>query len=158
MENKTQQTNWPDEIIAMAGYWEPIAFMVRGGRGVKGMEQDPFPYSEAMAQKLARIGINMATWHYYKGLGIETEEEEMQKTATFFDILRQYGIRKSVYINLGSFFADTFPVENPEAEKWLSLDQFGMPPTVHVQHRICRICRQGSTQSYKGSGGGAHPV
>lgn len=116
-----------DDIMAMAGYWEPIAFVVRGGRGVKGLEQDSFPYSEEMARKLAGIGINIASWHYYKGLGIRTEEEEMQRTTQFFRILDNYGIIKSVYINLGSFFADTFLDENPQAEQWLSIDQFGLP-------------------------------
>jgi len=114
-----------DDIFASAGYWEPIAFTIRRGKNYVGLQDDEYPYSEEMAKKLHDIGITVAIWHYYKGLGEKAEQEEMKKTAKFFKHLDKYGITRGVYINAGSFFVDTFIAENPEAKDWVAYDQWG---------------------------------
>ena len=115
-----------DDILAMAGYWEPVSMLVAAGRASVDIESDEYPYSKEMAQKLADIGISVVVWHYYKGLGIETEEPEMRKTAEFFKHCQQCGLDRGVYINAGSVFADTFFAENPHARDWVAVDQYGM--------------------------------
>jgi len=122
---KVEKVNLDDDIFASTGYWEPMAFIKRGGRAVVGLEDDEYPYSEEMAKKLSDVGINLVVWHYYKGLGIKTEEEEMQKTAKFFKHCEKYGLTKGVYINSGSIFADTFIAENPDFADKIAIDQFG---------------------------------
>lgn|GEM_PF-6870117 len=126
---------WHEDIIAMAGYWEPVSFQIRNGRAYRGIREDDFPYSKAMAEKMERLGINLVVWHYYKGLGIQTEEEEMQNTAGFFKHLPN-SIGKGAYINIGSFFADTFLSENPQANNWLTRDQNGLPQQYSEYYRI----------------------
>ncbi len=123
---KVTETGLDNNIFAMAGYWEPKSFQTRGGRAYKGLKSDDYPYSEQMAEKLSSIGINVVVWHYYKGLGIKTEEPEMKRTASFFKHCEKYGITKGVYINSGSIFADTFIAENPDFAEMMSVDQFGM--------------------------------
>lgn len=135
-DKKPEKQDWKNDIIAFAGYWEPIAFIKRGGRQYRGIDKDHYPYSEEMARKLSKIGINLVVWHYYKGVGIKTEEEEMKQTAGFFKHCERYGIGKGVYINNGSFFADTFLSENPQAKKWLSRDQFGQPHQYSEFYRV----------------------
>jgi hypothetical protein len=125
MADRKMNPRIDNDIIALAGYWEPISFTVRGGRAYKGIYDDNYPYSEKMAKHLSEIGISTVIWHYYKGLGIKTEEEEMRKTAKFFKACDKYGLIKGVYINFGSVFADTFFSENPEYSDWPSLDQYG---------------------------------
>jgi hypothetical protein len=112
-----------DDIVAMAGYWEPVSMVVSSGRAPADIENDEYPYSSDMAQKLAEIGISVVVWHYYKGLGVKTEEPEMQKTAEFFEHCQRYGLNKGVYINAGSVFVDTFFSENPQAKEWIAVDQ-----------------------------------
>jgi hypothetical protein len=126
LRQKNKSDNRLDhDIVAMTGYWEPNSFAIRGGIAHEDIETFEYPYSEQIAKKLSKIGINLVSWHYYKGLGIKMEEEEMQKTAQFFKHCEKYGISKGVYINAGSVFADTFIAENPEAKDWMSYDQWG---------------------------------
>ncbi|MFH1613988.1 MAG: beta-galactosidase trimerization domain-containing protein [Planctomycetota bacterium] len=120
-------SNLDDEIVVLMSYHEPVAFTIRGGRAHKDLENDSFHYSEQLAKKLADLGVNIAVWHCYKGLGIKTEAAETQKTAQFFKHLKKYGISCGVYINQGSIFADTFIAENPQAKDWIAVDQFGLP-------------------------------
>lgn len=132
-----------NDIVAMAGYWEPTAFIVRGGRATRGLESDPYPYSEELAAKLADIGINLVVWHYCKGLGIETEAEEMGRTTAFFRHCENHGITKGVYINAGSVFVDTFFAETPDARDWIARDQWNQPQQYSEYYRAYfrwRLC------------------
>ena len=132
-----------DDIILMAGYWEPDTFIIRGGRSDRNIEEDNYPYSEEMAAKLSRLGITLAVWPFYKGIGIKTEQETMDRTAGFFRHLEKYGIHKGTYVNLASVFVDTFFQENPEMWDHLAYDQYGAPHfysefyRIYYRYRIC---------------------
>ncbi|MFH1614462.1 MAG: beta-galactosidase trimerization domain-containing protein [Planctomycetota bacterium] len=120
--DKLESAKIDNDIFAMAGFWEPRSFQPR----YKGMWQDNYPYSEEMAGKLSAVGISVVVWHYYKGLGIKTEQKEMRNTAVFFKHLEKFGITRGVYINGGSVFADTFIAENPDFADKIAIDQFGL--------------------------------
>jgi len=140
----TDKVKLEDDIVAEAGYWEPVSVLIRGGVAYDGLEDDKYPYSPEMAEKLCEIGINLAIWPYYKAIGIENEEqEEMQKTAEFFKHLDKYGITKGVYINQGTIFQGPFLAENPEARDWVALDPWGKPQPYSEFYRSYhkqRIC------------------
>ena len=135
------------DIVAMAGYWEPNSFAIRAGIAHKDLESFDYPYSEQMAKKLSKIGVNLVCWHYYKGLGVKTEQEEMEKTTKFFRHCEEYGISKGVYVNAGSVFSDTFFAENPEAKDWIACDQWGHNRQYSEYYRCYyrwRICASNS--------------
>lgn len=88
-----------------------------------------------MAAQLAGLGINVAIWHGYKGLGIENERADMELTRQFGEHCRKHGILLATYCNLGTFFAECFFEETPEAEQWLARDSFGQPQVYSELYR-----------------------
>ena len=132
-----------DDILIMSGYWEPDSFIIRGGRSSVDIHIDDSPYSEEMAKKLSDLGVNLAVYPFYKGLGIRTEQPAMDRTARFFELLDKYNIHKGTYINIASVFADTFFAENPDMRKLLAIDQYGEPHfysefyRCYYRYRLC---------------------
>lgn len=120
--------DWRCDILAACGYWEPLAFLRRKGNTTQDDEERYLQaHTEPMADRLAELGINVAIWHGYKGLGIGHERLDMELTARFGEHCRRRGILLATYCNLGTFFAESFFAETPEAEEWLARDAFGQP-------------------------------
>ena len=109
-----------DGVVALAGYLEPLAHRRRNGMGVVDDEarHAAFYGSEAV-RTLAELGVTGVIWPGYKGLGIEHERPEWELLKPFREALERAGIELGVYLQCGSYFAETFYVENPEA-RWNS--------------------------------------
>lgn len=122
------EPDWQHDVLAACGYWEPLAFLRRRGNTSDNDErQYRHAHSEDMARKLARLGINVAIWHGYKGLGIEQERPDMELTRQFGEHCRRHGILLATYCNFGTFFAESFFAETPEAEAWVARNSLGEP-------------------------------
>jgi len=128
--------DWRHDVLAACGYWEPLAFLRR--RGTTTTDDEALylrRHSEAMARQLADLGINVAIWHGYKGLGIEFERPDMELTRQFGEHCRRHGVLLATYCNLGTFFAESLFAEKPEAEEWLAMDAFGQPQVYSELYR-----------------------
>ena len=120
----------------MAGNWEPLAFLRRaGGYCVNDERRYEEEHTEKMAKKLSAAGVTAVIWHCYKGLGFRIEKEEMEYTRRFGRHCRKHGIKLGTYINVGSFFAETFFLEKPQARNWLSRDVHGQPHSYSEYYR-----------------------
>lgn len=120
--------DWRHDILAACGYWEPLAFLRRRGNATEDDEECyQRAHTESMALQLAELGINVAIWHGYKGLGIKNERADMELTRQFGEHCRRHGVLLATYCNLGTFFAESFFSETPEAEDWVARDVLGQP-------------------------------
>lgn len=117
-----------DQVLAICGFWEPLAFLRRRGTTRTDDERHfRAAHTRAMAEALAERGLNAVIWHGYKGLGLEAERAEMELTRQFFTHCHDLGIVTGAYCNFGTFFAETMFEENPQARAWPALDPFGQP-------------------------------
>ena len=72
-----------DDIILMAGYWEPDTFIIRGGRSDRTSKRTTTPTPKRWRPTPAWA----SPWRYgpsTRGIGIKTEQETMDRTAGFF--------------------------------------------------------------------------
>lgn len=133
-----------DGVVALAGNWEPLAHKRRSGMGVVDDEAQHFAcYGSKTVRKLADLGVTGVIWPGYKGLGIDHERPEWEHLKPFRSELERAGIELGVYLQCGSYFAETFYIENPEARAWTALDYWGKPHVYseyyrrYFRHRPC---------------------
>jgi hypothetical protein len=93
-------------------------------------EKDYLRYhTEENVKRIAATGVRMPRiLHFYKGFGLTAEHAEMQRTVELSRLLHQYGLKVPVYIG-GTMFSETFFSEQPEAQQWVRIDQWGQPVT-----------------------------
>lgn len=82
-------------------------------------------HSEEMVELMAKLGVNMAVTHYFKGFGLEHERAEAQRTARLVQLARKHGIRVIGYCQFRSLYYETFMLEEPSAENWIQRDPLG---------------------------------
>lgn len=140
------QTVWNSNgVIALAGYWEPLAHYRRNG----GWQRDDETHHARMhgvetIERLKDMAVTGVIWPGYKGLGIEFERAEWdQNLRPFARMLERTGIELGVYLQCGSYFAETFYDENPQAREWTAVDYWGQPQIYseyyrrYYRHRPC---------------------
>jgi hypothetical protein len=126
---RSSQPWWIQEGVRDAPHHhEPIAFIRRRGGGAEDIEAYyEKEFSEDAARRLAEMGYNYLETCYFKGLGLEAEQEEIQRTAKFIRACHRHGIRVGVYTQWGSLFNETFFLEVPEARSWVQIGVDGKP-------------------------------
>ncbi|MEX0777049.1 MAG: hypothetical protein WD042_15195 [Phycisphaeraceae bacterium] len=133
-----------DSILAIAAYHEPLAFYRRrGGWYADSEEHHARFYQQDTVEKLAALGVTTVVWPGYKGLGLAIERAEMQSLKPFKKLLDRAGLELGVYLQCGSYYAETFYEENPQAHEWTALDYWGKPQPYsefyrcYWRHRPC---------------------
>ena len=127
---ESKQPWWKSEIILDGPLppHEPLAFMRRRGACyVDIAEVYDHQYSEAEAKRLAECGHTFIEICFFKGIGLEAEKLEMERTKRFIKYLQKYGVRAGVYTQWGSLFTETFFREIPEARSWVQIGVDGKP-------------------------------
>ena len=127
-KNLLKEIVWPSN--------EPLAFERRRGRSTTNVEElYRKAHSEENIKKIAALGVKIlgsggggGGVHFYKGLGLELEREEMQNTKKLAELCHKYGIKLSVYVG-GTIFIETMFIEEPKAREWVQRDQNGNPIT-----------------------------
>jgi len=82
-------------------------------------------HSEEMVEKLAELGVNCISTHYFKGFGMKAEAEEMERAARFTELCHSYGIRVLGYHQWASIYYETFMDEAPHVKDWVQRDADG---------------------------------
>ncbi|MFO7897975.1 MAG: hypothetical protein R6V58_02820 [Planctomycetota bacterium] len=129
MPEQVRQPWWETEGIRDGGLpHEPVAFMRRRGGCHEDIEERyERVFSEESARELAEAGYNFVEFVFFKGLGLEAEEPEMERSKRFIEHLHKHGVKAGVYTQWGSVFTDTFFHEIPEARDWVQIGVDGKP-------------------------------
>jgi hypothetical protein len=107
---------------------EPISFMRRRGGCPEDIEEQyERRFSETEAKRLADAGYNFVETCFFKGLGLEAEVPEMERSRRFIGHLQKHGIKAGVYTQWGTLFNETFFQEVPEARDWVQIAVDGKP-------------------------------
>jgi len=113
--------------------WEPLAHYRRTG-GVVGAVDVSAPgfsqwyerlHSEELVRTMARLGVNLAVTHFFKGFGLKHERAEQQRTAELVRAAHRHGVWVLGYCQQRSLYYDTFLAEEPQAEAWIQRDADG---------------------------------
>jgi len=115
------------------GLWEPLMLYRRSahmavyspGNAHWTREWYERMHSEEIVAKLAELGINCLTTHYYKGFGVEAEAEEMERAVAFTELCHSYDIRVLGYHQWATICYETFLDEVPHAKDWVQRDANG---------------------------------
>ncbi len=146
MRTETFMSIKDNKVMAIAGYWEPVAHMRRGGAWFADDEKrhERF-HSQEQIEILKTQGVTTVVWPGYKGLGIKHERatEWDRYLKPFGKLLERAGIELGTYLQCGSYFAETFYAENPQAREWTAMDHLGQPHSYsefyrcYWRHRPC---------------------
>ncbi len=113
--------------------WEPLQFYRRLGGFHEAQEGNALWAddwralldSEECAGKLVEAGINWVTTHFYKGFGLESENEEITATAKMIANYHRHGVKVFTYIQYGTVMPETIQAESEESKNWGRLDWNG---------------------------------
>jgi hypothetical protein len=128
LETRWQKSAQHKREITQGVVWlnhEDLAFLLRRG----GNPEDVVEHYEAMhdpenIRRMAAAGTGVALIHFYKGLGLQYEGPEIERTRRTVALMHQYGLKASLYM-AGTMFVETFYREVPEAKGWEQRDQWG---------------------------------
>ncbi|OHB53286.1 MAG: hypothetical protein A2Y12_15675 [Planctomycetes bacterium GWF2_42_9] len=119
---------WLNEIVVMAGNWEPLEHRRRAiANCIDDEKRYLREHSEEMAEKLTKASVNAVIWHYYKGHGPKRESNDMKLSTEFGKLCHAKGIKFGTYINFGSVHIETFFEEHPEFKNLVAIDPTGQP-------------------------------
>ncbi|MDH7568143.1 MAG: hypothetical protein QHJ73_00985 [Armatimonadota bacterium] len=117
------------------GLWEPLMFYRRSahlaayspGNAPWTREWYERMHSREIVEKLADLGVNCLTTHYFKGFGLRAEAAEMECAAEFTALCHEHGIRVLGYVQWSTLCYETFLDEVPHARDWVQRDPEGKP-------------------------------
>jgi len=123
----------PGKLRWVWGLWEPLMFYRRSahmapyspGNSHWAEEWYLRMHSEEMVAKLAKMGVNIVSTHYYKGFGVRAEAEEMERAARYTELCHSYGVRVLGYHQWATICYETFLDEAPNARDWVQRDREG---------------------------------
>ncbi len=125
-----QRRNSEQNSIFAAGEWVPAWY-------------ERLHSEEALA-RLAQLGVNLITVHFYKTFGLAFERGEMSRTRELVKIAHRYGIRALGYASLNFVYAESLIDEIPELEQYYRRDKEGR---VSDTYRV-RLCL--NSEYYRG--------
>ncbi|MCX7590836.1 MAG: beta-galactosidase, partial [Kiritimatiellae bacterium] len=120
---------WQREpILDGPGLQEPMAFRLRRGGCPEDIEEQYARFfTEEKAAEIAAAGYTFVETAFFKGMGLEYERPEWERSKRFLACLKKHGVRTGVYTQWGTFFTETFFQEVPEARKWVQIGVDGRP-------------------------------
>jgi len=138
-------------LVQATGNVEPLVFVRRRGHAMshfrtlqKESGKDYATAKEAWLDRFSDETIKQQKeygntfWlnHLHKGLGLEAEREDREQLITFVPRLHKSGIRVAGYLG-SNLIPETFFLENPGAEEWLSAYEYWGKP-VHYTTQYFR--------------------
>jgi len=118
---------WLNDGICLAGNWEPLIFRVRRGPIPTNYRlRYEWEHSREAVLALKASGVNTIVTHFYKGLGMELEEPELDYVRRLSRLCHENGMYVGAYIG-STMFNETLYKEKPRSRDWVQLDQRGEP-------------------------------
>ncbi|MEN6558246.1 MAG: beta-galactosidase [Thermoguttaceae bacterium] len=114
--------------------WEPLSHYVHSKGSVVGGVNTSSPFlsawydrlhEEQTARMMSDLGVNLAVTHFFKGFGLNHEQDEIQRTKQLVEAAHRCGIRVMGYCQWQTIYSNTFPEEVPDAASWVQLDEQG---------------------------------
>jgi len=125
---------WLRQGVRCVSSHEPLSFIRRrGGAGVNVEEMREREYSEETVKRLAERGLDMIVVHGYKGLGLEFEKQELERTRRVAEACRKHGLKLGTYCQIASIFPETFFRDYPQGRDWIQRDFRGEPYYYNTQ-------------------------
>lgn len=114
--------------IVFAGCWDDFPLYQRRLGGAPVWLDDLYrkQCSEETILNMKKAGVTLGIIHFFKGFGLEAEQEHIAQTRVLTKLMKKHGIRVGVYVG-STFGYETFLVEKPEAAEWLVPDYMGHP-------------------------------
>ncbi|MGH2643634.1 MAG: hypothetical protein ACRDE2_06790, partial [Chitinophagaceae bacterium] len=129
---KREPKEWlKTEPLIMVGCWDSFPLYHRrrqDGNPTWFMEMYKQQQTEDTVRKLADAGITMAIIFFYKGFGLNAEQEHMKDARRLTDLCHKYNIKVGVYIG-STIGYETFLLEEPKAVNWFVPPYLGKPVT-----------------------------
>ena len=129
-ESRFEQSARRKQELARKVVWpthEPIMFTLRrGGHGDDVIETYARQHDPDNIQAMIAAGVKYGRLHFYKGLGIDGERTEIDKSIAMADYMHKNGMKVSIYV-AGTMFVEAFYREVPEAVNWEQRDQNNRP-------------------------------
>ena len=110
--------------VIMVGNHEPLIFRRRTGYA-SADEEERFlqEHAEEVVEGLAKRGITWLRTHFFKGFGLEAEDEEIEMTGRMVKLCHEHGIKVELYTQFGTLQYETFLAEEPEMLSWCVLTE-----------------------------------
>lgn len=103
---------------------EPIEFLLRrGDHDVDAPEHYQRMLSPDNLKRMAAAGVTYGRIFFYKGFGLEAEQEHIERARRAAEIMHGLGMKVSLYVG-GTMFTETFYHETPQAVNWEQRDQW----------------------------------
>ena len=111
----------------MAGNWETLSSLLRSGLSTADeVTEFKTERTPEVVRKLKEAGVNLVTTSFYKGMGLQTEVEDIDMTRQFVKVAHAQGLKVGGYIG-GTLFYETLYDEIPEARNWRQVNEWGFP-------------------------------
>jgi len=125
----------PGKLRWVWALWEPIELYTRGGYGAgigDGRATGHWVrkwydrmFSDEILDRLAAVGVNLVSTHFYKGFGLKAEAAEMARAADFTRRAHARGIRVLGYHQFSTVIYETMLDEVPQLADWIQRDAAG---------------------------------
>jgi hypothetical protein len=118
---------------------EPLSFLRRAGYACVDQEKLFLDdHAEENVRRLAESGCDLVRMHFYKGFGLEAEQEEMELTREYVKTCHRHGLKVQLYVQVGTFQYETLLAEQPGMREWVQTDDDGRPLTLVYGHQAFR--------------------
>ena len=114
--------------------FEPLAFHVREGLWWTAPPSGLAEWyhrctEEEVVARLAGLGVNLVSVHFFKGYGLRSPLEDHASTRKLIAACHATSIRVLAYVQMRSLVLSAFLDEQPDARDWISVDADGRPVT-----------------------------
>jgi len=128
-EKNLPRPSWiPQYPLVFVGNWDAMPIFRRrvGGNPVWQEEDYYKEHTEEAVKKFKDMGVTMAILHFYKGFGLEAEQEHIEDAKKLSSLCKKNGLKVGAYIG-STIGYETFLLEKPEAAEWFVPDYMGVP-------------------------------
>lgn len=136
------------------GAHEPLAMYRRNGRrttgGIEGSAHWTAQWLDWFDTKspelMKELGLNWCHARFYKGMGWQTEKEDLPQVKRFVDACHRNGVSVLAYMQFSTLYYETLEEEIPNLEDWACVDETGRKRTyfgdAYYRWRTCPTCRE----------------